>query len=240
MAASTAGSMQREIDALKRALQERDGEVGQCHKRIRALTSPAAPLRTVTTGSEVLDLLLTHAVVPYAKDPRPAYLGLRSVVSLTLQNEYSRQIYDRRVKNVQTLVPRDLEKIPRECVWHFLSDERRSCLTLCRVRATCTSAMKVNNDNSHVDLYLKDAKFRFMAAELHLLACKGRRYIVQHRRLGPFGLPETNPIKVIGESEETVSKAFPDYNRAVQAVGRAHARAMNQDSPESESDSESE
>ena len=47
MAASTAGSMQREIDALKQALRERDEEVGQCHKRIRALTSSALPPRRV-------------------------------------------------------------------------------------------------------------------------------------------------------------------------------------------------
>ena len=116
-AASTAGSMQREIDALKQALRERDEEVGRCHKRTRALTSPAPPMQMVAPGARVLDLLLTNAIVPYPKDTRPAFEGLGRDVGCDLRGKY------------RHLHWRD------ELLMLFLSDELHSCRTLCNRRA---------------------------------------------------------------------------------------------------------
>ena len=179
-AASTAGSMQREIDALKQALRERDEEVSQCHKRIRALTSSALPRQMVASGYKVLDLVLTHSIVPYPRDTRPVVEGLRGL-------------------------------------------ELQSCRTLCNVRATCTRAMKVNNSDKQVDLYLKECKFRYLARETHRLVWHNRAFVWDHCDWGPFTRESVQPVRALGESWATLNSLDDGLRGLDEAIAMADA-----------------
>jgi hypothetical protein len=141
----TSRIVQVEVRAKQSLQLARDGldlmgsEIQRHLRQIRALQDALRQQRGGggNTGSAVLDCVCEHVMVPYLKDTRPAWKGLR-IFNLDDELEHDGDAWN-------------------EIEWWA---------TLYRVRTTCRAARRFHDEGGAVDTYLRESKSRHAAMRM--------------------------------------------------------------------------
>ena len=189
--------MQQELEALRAANKQKDEELAQCHKRLRLLEARACS-RPLIDSPSILEIVASSNLVPYPKDHRPAFRGLRC-----FQTE-PRLLINGTPETNQAYVRRMSTKIC-EVQW---------CRMLGRVRATCRGALAFHG--SKMQVYLKESQFRMAAIILRDLLHSFREHIMEHRRYPPGCQLYLEPYPQIGETWATLEADWPGIGGALE------------------------
>ena len=146
----------RQIRALQDALRQQRGGGGN-------------------TGSAVLDCVCEHVMVPYLKDTRPAWKGLR-IFNLDDELEHDGDAWN-------------------EIEW---------CATLYRVRTTCRAARMFHDEGGAVDSYLRESKSRHAAMRLWSMLYRQRVIFMDQGGQAAVYTKRLMPQRCIDETWESV------------------------------------
>ena len=167
------------LELASQGLDLMGSEIQRHLRQIRALQDALRQQRGGggNTGSAVLDCVCEHAMVPYLKDTRAAWHGLR-----------------------RTLNDDDGELEHEGDAWN----ELEWCATLCSVRTTCLAATKFHNEGGAVDSYLRESKSRHAAMRLWSMLYRQRVIFMDQGGQAAVYTKRLMPQRCIGETWESV------------------------------------
>ena len=194
--------MQQELEALRAANKQKDEELAQCHKRLRLLGAREGSAHVIDSSS-ILAIVAGRSLIPYPKDQRPAFKGLRY-----FPNE-PRFLVNGMPETNQEYVHRMGKKIS-ELHW---------CRMLGRVRATCRGALAFHG--SKMQLYLQESQLRLAAGTFRDFLYSFREHVMTFRRYPPGCPLYLEPYHQIGESWVTLEADWPGMGRALRDAENA-------------------
>ena len=189
--------MKQELEDLRAANKQKDEEIARCHKRLRLLEARDGPGPLIGSSS-ALEIVANISLIPYPKDPRPAFKGLRCFQTeprlLINGTPETNQAYVRRMG--------------------MMISELQWCRLLGRFRATCRGALTIQN--SKMQMYLRESQLRLAAVILRDLLCGFRVRVMEHGRYPPGCELYLEPYHQIGESWATLEADWPGIGDALE------------------------
>ena len=221
--------MAAELALLRAEKVERDAELARCHKRIRRLESLAQalpqPVGVVGTGSVILDSFMTFHVMPYPKDARVPYRGLR----------WSNGMIRRQVRVDVNDVTRWMRQETDIEFSNKGTCEYQWCQMLGRIGATCRSVYEYRCQELRE--YRLVCSFRAVAKKLHY-ALNGARDELLDNRVWPPGYHSDHlePQGMIGETYANLDAPRNQWHLTYPGLRGALAEAQEADEDEEDED----